>query len=804
MNVYILGAGPAGLSLSYYLSKLGIKSTVFELTNHIGGMARTWTWNHFLLETGPHLLHTPLKDIWDDWKLLLGPDLIEQQFFSANYLSNGSQEYLFDYPLNLPQVLTSSYWSTEQLESIKSELCDKPDLQMLSSATSFSEYVDGLVGSTLSNIFFKRYPEKVWDISTTEMLPDWAPKRLRTCDSQESFFQDQYSGISRYGSGDLFSKIQKSITLQGSIINLNEPITSINIHHNHVQSFETTKRTVDVNSEDLIISTIPISNFSRLLGFDFSIKFRGIASVYLAFEDIPTLLPDPYSWLYFSDNSVFNRITEPTKLSKSLNLLTSDRTYLVCEKAITLDSSRPYDSLSSQIIESTKRDFNNIPMFSKYNIDKSAINIEPYVYPIQTHANKLLYREIASRIIKINNIELIGTGSNYAYNDMQVIFKQAKEMAQDIYSSKRGTSLLMSTFSKMCSSSLDTTKNIDSIDEPSLSLIAEIGINHNGDVKRLLQLATKACETSDIVKVQYFQLPDRIGAQVREVNYVEKAQDVEESIADTLKRCELTLDDIQLVREQVYNNNRKFMCTVFGIQDSKDILSLGVDHIKIASMDLNNYPLHRYIASYSKPLHVYISTGMSTIQEINAALSIYNDSLHELHLLACTSSYPAPDSSLNLRSISYLLDLNPTLGIGYSDHSVGVNACLAAISLGATILEVHFTDDKRVSGPDQMLSKTSRDIEHIKEFYSFYSSAKGLPNKALQPAEYFTWKTQRKSLYALGNISKGEEINYHNVALRSPPLGISPVLLENNCLIASSDIIDAHPITFSNISFSND
>jgi len=798
VNIYILGAGPAGLSLSYYLSKLGVKSTIFELTNHIGGMARTWKWNNFLLETGPHLLHTPLRDIWDDWQLLLGSDLIEQQFYSANYLSNGSHEYLFDYPLNLPQVLTSSYWSQHQLDSITSELCDKPDFQKLSSACSFSEYVDGLVGPTLSNTFFKRYPEKVWDIPTTEMLPDWAPKRLRTCQSQESFFQDQYSGVSRYGSGDLFSKIKDFITRHGSSINLNEPITSIHTTHNHITSFDTTNRTVNINSEDLIISTIPISNLSKLLGFDLSVEFRGIASVYFSFEDIPNLLPDPYSWLYFSEDSVFNRITEPTKLSKSLNLLPKDRTYLVCEQAITMDFSETYDSFTSQLIEATKSDFNNIPMFSNHSIGNVAINVEPYVYPIQTHANKLLYREIASRIIKFNNIELIGTGSNYAYNDMQVIFKQAKEMAHDIHNSTAGTSLLMSTFSKMCSSSLDTNNVIPNVNDHSLSMIAEIGINHNGNVSRLLQLATKACEASDIVKLQYFKLIDRIGSQVREVNHVEKAQDVEESIADILKRCELTLDDIQLVRHEVLKNNRKFMCTVFSKQDAKDVLSLGVDHIKIASMDLNNYPLHRFIARYYKPLHVFISTGMSTIEEINAALSIYKISRHHLYLLACTSSYPAPNTSLNLRSISYLIDLNPTLEIGYSDHSVGINACLTAISLGSTILEVHFTDDKRVSGPDQILSKTSKDIQQIKEFHSFYTSAQGLPNKALQPAEYFTWKTQRKSLYALGDISKGQEINYDNVVLRSPPLGISPVHIENNTLIALYDIKDAQPITFSN------
>ena len=161
MKIYILGAGPAGLSLAYYLSKLGISSTVIELSGHLGGMARTWEWNNFLLETGPHLLHTPLYDIWSDWKDLLGSNLIEQEFFSANYLSKGNDEFFFDYPLNLPQVLKSNYWSLDDCEKIHEEILDKPNSLELASATCFSDYVKGLVGPTLSNSFYKRYPEKV-------------------------------------------------------------------------------------------------------------------------------------------------------------------------------------------------------------------------------------------------------------------------------------------------------------------------------------------------------------------------------------------------------------------------------------------------------------------------------------------------------------------------------------------------------------------------------------------------------------------------------------------------------------------
>ena len=178
MTVYILGAGPAGLSLAYYLSKINISVEVFEATDYLGGMARTWTWNDFHVETGPHLLHTPLKDIWDDWKSILGENLIEKEFFSANYLRKANSEYLFDYPLNKAQVFDSDYWSDDQSSQIVHDLACRPDFNALSSATSFDEYVKGLVGPILSSSFYKKYPETtIQNIQTIEKLEKQTQKK---------------------------------------------------------------------------------------------------------------------------------------------------------------------------------------------------------------------------------------------------------------------------------------------------------------------------------------------------------------------------------------------------------------------------------------------------------------------------------------------------------------------------------------------------------------------------------------------------------------------------------------------------
>ena len=798
MSIYILGAGPAGLSLAYYLSKIGITTNVIELSGHLGGMARTWEWNNFLLETGPHLLHTPLLDIWKDWEELLGDNLIKKEFYSANYLFRDNSEYLFDYPLNLPQVLESSYWSEHERDAIHYEMLDKPNTLLLASANSFSDYVNGLVGPTLSNSFYKRYPEKVWGIATEQMLPDWAPKRLRICEEQESFFRGQYSGISALGSGDLFVQIRDFIVNNGSHVFLNEPVSALTSSNNRISSITTSKRVFNLENDDLVVSTVPVGILAQMLGHDYQIDFRGITSVYLSFEGVEQVLPDPYSWLYFSEESVFNRITEPTKLSRSLNLLDKVRSYVVCERAFSAQDFVSSEELKRDTIERTINDFQSMPIFSSLSIDNWSVNVEPWVYPIQTHENKLAYREVVSKIMSNKNIEMIGTGANYAYNDMQVIFKQAKELASDIANGPHGGSLLMSTFADLCPP--DSNRNSQHLSQSLPTIIAEIGINHNGDFDRLKELAVAACASSEIVKLQYFQTKERIGSQVREVNHVEKAQDVEESISDILSRCELSLDNILEIKNLVESRGRAFMCTAFSISDAEDLVNAGIHYIKTASMDLNNYPLHRWLASCDKPLQIFVSTGMSTSDEVRACMDIYKCSPHKLSLLACTSSYPAPDNSLNLSSVKYFCSNYPSISIGYSDHSVGNNACLLALSYGASVLEVHFTDNTRLTGPDQILSKTNSDISLIVDYGSFMSAASGSAEKNLHTSEFFTWKTQRKSLFASVDIQAGDSITYENTVLRSPPLGISPVLLESGApLIANRTIQKGKPIVRSSI-----
>ena len=136
-------------------------------------------------------------------------------------------------------------------------------------------------------------------------------------------------------------------------------------------------------------------------------------------------------------------------------------------------------------------------------------------------------------------------------------------------------------------------------------------------------------------------------------------------------------------------------------------------------MDLNNYQLHRWFASIPEPLNIFISTGMSTSEEVDACCNIYSTSNHTLTIMACTSSYPSPDSSLNLSTITYFISKFPDLHIGYSDHSAGISASQVAILKGATAIELHFTDDTRIPGPDQLISKVPDDFTSIRKFHVF-------------------------------------------------------------------------------------
>ena len=217
-RVFIIGAGPAGLACAYYLSKSKYDVKIFEQNEVVGGLARSWKWNGFNLDTGPHIFHTPVEEIKKDWEALFKTHLIKKDFYACNYRLNN----YYDYPLNI-----------NQLEDFKEFEKDVKNLKLkkrfgdIASARSFEEYVEKLVGKNLAKAFFKEYPEKIWGIKTSEMSSEWAPKRIRITEKREKFFGNEYTAIGKKGTGEIMEIFSQKAQDNGCEIKTSSKITML-------------------------------------------------------------------------------------------------------------------------------------------------------------------------------------------------------------------------------------------------------------------------------------------------------------------------------------------------------------------------------------------------------------------------------------------------------------------------------------------------------------------------------------------------------------------------------------------------
>ena len=284
-KIYILGGGPAGISLSHYLSKLKIQNTLIEARNIVGGMARSWIWNNFIVDTGPHILHTDDRDIWNLWKKYLDHNLSEKLFYSGNFKTINKKSYIYDYPLNIEQIKNSDAWPKDEKDKIIGYLKNSSNSNNLGEAISFRDYMQSFVGETLEQSFFRYYPEKVWGIPTNEMLPDWAPKRIRICNFREPFYRGELAGIAEKGTGELMSNILKESSKKFTNILLNSKIINLKTNRNKISEIEiidnkNRNKILKLRENDLVVNTLPVSLVSQMLGKKVDISFRGIVSIY--------------------------------------------------------------------------------------------------------------------------------------------------------------------------------------------------------------------------------------------------------------------------------------------------------------------------------------------------------------------------------------------------------------------------------------------------------------------------------------------------------------------------------------------
>ena len=309
-------------------------------------------------------------------------------------------------------------------------------------------------------------------------------------------------------------------------------------------------------------------------------------------------------------------------------------------------------------------------------------------------------------------------------------------------------------------------------DEP-VFIIAEAGVNHNGDMelaKKLIDVAAEA--KADAIKFQTFKAEHVVTKTAQKASYQIKNTRSNESQYEMIKKFELTEEEFK----ELYNYAKKksiiFLSTPFDFESVDFLNELGIPAFKVSSGDLTNIPFLEYIAKKEKP--IILSTGMGTIGEVEEAVNAIKEMGNEnLILLHCVSNYPAKIESLNLRAIKTLKGTFK-LPTGFSDHSLGIYAPIAAVALGAVVIEKHFTLDKKLPGPDH---KASLDPDELKEMIkTIRLIEKALGNGIKKPTveEEEIKKVVRRSIVAKVEIPKGTTITKDMITFKRPGVGLLP------------------------------
>jgi N-acetylneuraminate synthase len=337
------------------------------------------------------------------------------------------------------------------------------------------------------------------------------------------------------------------------------------------------------------------------------------------------------------------------------------------------------------------------------------------------------------------------------------------------------------------------------INSPNTFIIAEAGVNHNGSLdlaKRLIDVAKDA--GADAVKFQTFKATSLVSADAPKAEYQNKTTSVVESQFEMIKKLELSEDDHQILIDYCIDKKIEFLSTPFDSESLSFLINrFNMRLVKIPSGEITNAPLLLEVALTEKP--VILSTGMSTLGEIEDALGVLafgylkEDRLPSLHafrearysflgqkllkekvsILHCTTEYPAPLESVNLKVLDTLKQAF-NLPIGFSDHTEGITVAIGAVARGATIIEKHFTTDRTLPGPDHRASLEPEELTEMISGIRAIEKAIGITQKYPQVAEVGNLSVARKSLVASKQISIGELFSAENLTCKRPGNGTSP------------------------------
>lgn len=304
-------------------------------------------------------------------------------------------------------------------------------------------------------------------------------------------------------------------------------------------------------------------------------------------------------------------------------------------------------------------------------------------------------------------------------------------------------------------------------------IIAEAGVNHNGSLDLAFMLVDAAKKAGvDCIKFQTFKSENLVAKTAQKADY-QKETTGDGSQAEMLKKLELSYDDFIVLKEYCDKVGITFLSTPFDFESIDFLNSKDMPFWKIPSGEVTNYPYLVALAKTGKP--VVMSTGMCELFEIEAAVKVLKDNgTKDIKLLQCNTEYPTPYGDVNLRAMQTMRDAFG-LDVGYSDHTKGIEIPIAAVAMGATVIEKHFTLDRNMEGPDHKASLEPEELATMVKGIRNVEKALGSGNKVPSSSEKKNKAVARKSIVAKKRIRTGEKLTEDNITVKRPGTGISPM-----------------------------
>jgi N,N'-diacetyllegionaminate synthase len=313
-------------------------------------------------------------------------------------------------------------------------------------------------------------------------------------------------------------------------------------------------------------------------------------------------------------------------------------------------------------------------------------------------------------------------------------------------------------------------------------IIAEAGVNHNGDIANAFKLVDAAVDAGvDYVKFQTFKSESLVSKNASKAEYqIENTKNSSETQLQMLKKLELSHDQHHQLINYCKQKNIQFFSTAFDLESLKYLKEIGLEMVKIPSGEITNLPYLRLAAKLFKK--VIISTGMATLDDIKDAVQVFADNnanKEDITILHCNTEYPTPMKDVNLLAMFHI-QKELGINIGYSDHTLGIEVPIAAVALGATVIEKHFTINRNLPGPDHRASLEPTELkEMVKCIRNIELAISGGGIKKPSISEMKNIPIGRKSIVAFCNIKKGEVFSENNITTKRPGTGISPMHWDN-------------------------